>query len=201
MLPQEQMIESVRRLCESDAAVSAAAMYGSFARGEGDEFSDIEFYLFVDDTSYDTFDLDPWIREIAPVDECFLNDFGTTVALDERYVELIRALDDSPIANVSRPFTFVGSTRQQIVNAVESQDIRAFDLERLYQLRSAGGRGRCARCSRNVPAGAGRLLLRAASTCRGLSITASRPDWCNPSALCGVEKRFRAFCGSPEGLH
>ena len=81
MLPQEQMIESVRRLCREDGAIVAAAMYGSFTRGEGDEFSDIEFHLFVDDSSYGGFDLEAWIRRIAPVDVCLVNEFGTTVAL------------------------------------------------------------------------------------------------------------------------
>ena len=44
MLPQEQMIEAVRRLCAGDDAIVAALKYGSFVRGGGDEFSDVEFY-------------------------------------------------------------------------------------------------------------------------------------------------------------
>jgi hypothetical protein len=49
MLPQEAMIEKVRELCNRDERVVAALMYGSFAIGEGDRFSDIEFYLFFDE--------------------------------------------------------------------------------------------------------------------------------------------------------
>ena len=44
MLPQEAMIERVRELCEQDGRVVAALMYGSFALGQGDRFSDIEFF-------------------------------------------------------------------------------------------------------------------------------------------------------------
>jgi lincosamide nucleotidyltransferase len=45
MLQQEVMIEKARELCERDERVVAALMYGSFALGQGDRFSDIEFYL------------------------------------------------------------------------------------------------------------------------------------------------------------
>ena len=37
------------------------------------------------------------------------------------------------LIRLARPFTFVGSTREQIVNAVASQDIMAFDVGELYQ--------------------------------------------------------------------
>jgi lincosamide nucleotidyltransferase len=46
MLPQEAMIERVRELCHRDERLVSALMYGSFAIGEGDRFSEIEFYLF-----------------------------------------------------------------------------------------------------------------------------------------------------------
>ncbi len=45
MLIQEVMIERVRELCHADRRVTGAFMYGSFTLGEGDEFSDIEFYV------------------------------------------------------------------------------------------------------------------------------------------------------------
>ena len=43
---QEKMIERVRELCVQDARIEGAFMFGSFATGEGDRFSDIEFILF-----------------------------------------------------------------------------------------------------------------------------------------------------------
>ncbi len=46
MLQQEAMIERTRRVCREDERLAAAMMYGSFARGEGDGFSNIEFILF-----------------------------------------------------------------------------------------------------------------------------------------------------------
>ncbi len=45
MLIQEAMVERVRELCRADRRVTGAFMYGSFTLGEGDEFSDIEFYV------------------------------------------------------------------------------------------------------------------------------------------------------------
>ncbi len=43
------MIEKVRELCNQDERLVATLMYGSFALGQGDRFSDIEFYLFFED--------------------------------------------------------------------------------------------------------------------------------------------------------
>jgi hypothetical protein len=42
MLQQEAMIERTRSVCRVDEHLAAATMYGSFARDEGDGFSDIE---------------------------------------------------------------------------------------------------------------------------------------------------------------
>ena len=53
MLQQEAMIERVRELCHQDERLVSALMYGSFAIGEGDRFSDIEFYLFFAEEAYE----------------------------------------------------------------------------------------------------------------------------------------------------
>jgi lincosamide nucleotidyltransferase len=53
MLQQEVMIERARELCQRDENMVATLMYGSFALGQGDRFSDIEFYLFFDDEALD----------------------------------------------------------------------------------------------------------------------------------------------------
>jgi hypothetical protein len=37
------------------------------------------------------------------------------------------------LIRLSRPFSFVGTTREQIQRAVAVQDLRCFDLERPYQ--------------------------------------------------------------------
>jgi hypothetical protein len=39
----------------------------------------------------------------------------------------------APLIRLSRPFTFVGSTREQIINTVEHQDLSLLDLEALYE--------------------------------------------------------------------
>ncbi|HHU3313920.1 TPA: Lnu(F)/Lnu(G) family lincosamide nucleotidyltransferase, partial [Escherichia coli] len=43
---QLKMIELFKEGCHEDARIIAALMFGSFAIGEGDEFSDIEFAVF-----------------------------------------------------------------------------------------------------------------------------------------------------------
>lgn len=79
VLPQERLIARVRQLCAADPRLDAALMYGSFAQGTADEFSDIEFWLF--------FASDPgppgeWIARIAPPTHLVLNEFGAQVAFD-----------------------------------------------------------------------------------------------------------------------
>jgi lincosamide nucleotidyltransferase len=83
---QETMIERVRALCQRDNRVSAAMMYGSFTRGEGDEFSDIEFLVFFEDESFDTLDRRAWLEQIAPVALMYVNDFGITAVIFENLV-------------------------------------------------------------------------------------------------------------------
>jgi lincosamide nucleotidyltransferase B/F len=83
---QLEMIETVRRRCREDERISAAVMYGSFVKGEADEFSDIEFYLFIRQEDYHLFDLQTWIRSIAPVELFLVNEYGTTVAVFQNLV-------------------------------------------------------------------------------------------------------------------
>ena len=68
MLQQEVMIEKVRELCERDERVVAALMYGSFTLGQGDRFSDIEFYLFFEDKALEGLDEEAWVGQIAPAE-------------------------------------------------------------------------------------------------------------------------------------
>jgi len=77
MLEQEAMIEKVCELCEGDERVVAALMYGSFTLGQGDYFSDIEFYLFFDDEVLDTLEEEAWVSQIAPLELYYLNEYGS----------------------------------------------------------------------------------------------------------------------------
>jgi lincosamide nucleotidyltransferase len=86
VLIQEEMIARVRQLCQQDGRVVAALMYGSFTKGEGDAYSDIEFYIFLDDATYDAVDPAAWAAQVAPVALYFTNEFGTGTAIFENLV-------------------------------------------------------------------------------------------------------------------
>jgi lincosamide nucleotidyltransferase B/F len=86
MLQQEVMIEKVRQLCDQDERVVATLMYGSFALGEGDRFSDIEFYLFFADEALDGLEEKAWVTQIAPLDLYYVNEFGNASAIFENLV-------------------------------------------------------------------------------------------------------------------
>jgi lincosamide nucleotidyltransferase len=80
------MIEKVRELCDQDERVAAALMYGSFALGEGDRFSDIEFYLFFKDEALEGLQEEAWVGEIAPLAFYYVNEFGNGTAIFENLV-------------------------------------------------------------------------------------------------------------------
>lgn len=86
MLQQQAMIEKVRLLCERDDSLVSALMYGSFALGEGDEFSDIEFYLFFRDEEVGEVDEETWVSRVAPVGLYYVNEFGSGTAVFENLV-------------------------------------------------------------------------------------------------------------------
>ncbi len=86
MLPQEAMIERVRELCHRDERVVSALMYGSFALGEGDRFSDIEFYLFFAEEASEGLREEAWVGQIAPLALYYVNEFGNGTAIFENLV-------------------------------------------------------------------------------------------------------------------
>jgi lincosamide nucleotidyltransferase B/F len=87
MIAQQRMIERVRVLCQQDEAVRAAMMYGSFALGEADAYSDIEFVLFIRDADLDALDQRAWLEQIAPTELVFVNEYGVTTAI---FANLVR---------------------------------------------------------------------------------------------------------------
>lgn len=80
MLEQEVMIARVREISATDEGLVAVLMYGSFALSEGDEFSDIEFYLFFDG-DIERVDRRGWLERIAPIEMHYVNEFGTDTAI------------------------------------------------------------------------------------------------------------------------
>lgn len=85
MLEQEVMIARVRKVAATDDRLVAVLMYGSFALSEGDEFSDIEFYLFFDG-DLDRVDRRGWLERIAPIEMHYVNEFGTDTAVFDNAV-------------------------------------------------------------------------------------------------------------------
>jgi lincosamide nucleotidyltransferase B/F len=80
------MIERTRRVCREDERLLAAMMYGSFAQGEGDGFSDIEFILFFEDEELEDLDQEEWVSRISPVGLYFVNEYGNGTAIFENLV-------------------------------------------------------------------------------------------------------------------
>lgn len=87
MLKQEEMILMIRDKGIRDKRIDSILMYGSFTQSSGDRFSDIEFYIFVDDTYYEEFDTEKWISSAYPIYTHFFNEYGSEVVI---FTNLIR---------------------------------------------------------------------------------------------------------------
>jgi lincosamide nucleotidyltransferase len=79
VLYQEELIARVREVCAADEGLDAALMYGSFAAGEADGHSDIEFWLFFTPRRIAALDPRAWCEQIAPVGYGLRNEFGAYV--------------------------------------------------------------------------------------------------------------------------
>jgi len=75
----EELIARVRAICAADERLDAALMYGSFAAGVADAYSDIEFWLFFESAHHSTVDPLRWCEQIAPINHLVRNEFGTDV--------------------------------------------------------------------------------------------------------------------------
>jgi lincosamide nucleotidyltransferase len=84
---QHELIEKVRELCARDEGLDAALMYGSFAKDEADEHSDVEFWLFHTPPARAALDPAAWCAAVAPVSAVLRNEFGAHVAV---FRDLIR---------------------------------------------------------------------------------------------------------------
>jgi lincosamide nucleotidyltransferase B/F len=80
VLFQQALIARGRDVCGADQGLDAALMYGSFAAGEADEHSDIEFWLFFTPDRLAAIDPHAWCLQIAPVTYMLRNEFGSHVA-------------------------------------------------------------------------------------------------------------------------
>lgn len=83
MIKQLELIERVKAQCISDPKIIAAMMYGSFAKGSGDAYSDIEFVLYVAEEQLAFFDKRIWFRDVYPTLLIYENEFGVTNVIFE----------------------------------------------------------------------------------------------------------------------
>ncbi|WP_044060051.1 aminoglycoside 6-adenylyltransferase [Proteiniphilum acetatigenes] len=83
-MEQLQMIDTVKSIAQKDENVSAVLMYGPFTKGEGDWYSDIEFYIFLKEK--ETFPAEDWVSQIHPVAMYFTNEYGSEVAVFENMI-------------------------------------------------------------------------------------------------------------------
>ena len=106
MIRQQEMIQRVKAAAEKDERIDAVMMYGSFTQGSGDEYSDIEFYIFFDDKSDKALDTKQWIAAIHPIYTHFFNSYGTEVVI---FTNLIRG-----------EFHFIHHSEMHIINTFKS---------------------------------------------------------------------------------
>lgn len=128
MLIQKQMIQSVKEKCEQDAYVTSCMMYGSFTKGEGDQYSDVEFYIFIKDDQLETFHSRQWVGEIAPYDLMFHNEYGTEVVI---FSTLIRG-----------EFHFLPESKIEVIKSFKPTGIFP-DTESMFVYDSTGKLKRC----------------------------------------------------------
>lgn len=112
------MIDRIRELSSRDENISAVLMYGSFIRGEGDHYSDIEFYIFVKDLSKtDKISLLSKIRSIALF---FTNEYGTDVAI---FDNLIRGeFHFHPVTDIEMIKSWQGLTSFEYIDSMNLVD-------------------------------------------------------------------------------
>lgn len=85
-LPQEAMIARLRHLCQADDRITAGMLYGSFAHGEGDAYSDLDVILYFHEEALPAVDRLAWASQIAPVALAYVNEFGNWVAIFDNLV-------------------------------------------------------------------------------------------------------------------
>lgn len=118
MIEQKKLIEAVKARAIADENVSALMMYGSFTQGCGDEYSDVEFYVFVKDEAMDGFSGAEWIAGVHPYFTHFFNEFGTEVVI---FKNLVRG-----------EFHFMLDSAMEVIESFKGQayfpDVKAMNL-------------------------------------------------------------------------
>lgn len=85
-MQQEGMISQLIEWCRRDDRLEGAMLYGSFAHGEADQYSDIDCLLYFADEQLDEIDPPEWLNQISPVALYYKNEYGNGVAIFENLV-------------------------------------------------------------------------------------------------------------------
>ena len=133
-MQQLEMIDKLRIHASADDRVSAVLMYGSFTKGEGDHYSDIEFYIFLREGC--EINKKEWASHIRPIEMFFTNEFGTDVAV---FDNLIRGeFHFHPVSNIGVIHTWQGrldfSVRNKM-NLVDKEGLLTDTLNSIEQIR------------------------------------------------------------------
>jgi len=86
MLPQDRLIARLAQVCRHDERLLAAMHYGSYTRGEADQYSDLDIMLYFADEAVANIDQRAWLNQIAPVELFYVNEFGNSLAIFEGLV-------------------------------------------------------------------------------------------------------------------
>ena len=121
-------------------------MYGSFPKGEGDAYSDVEFYVYLAEGELDGFDSEAWIEVLEAPLAFFTNEYGTRVAIFDDLVrgefhfeQAARVTHVSEWSPVERP----GDRAQMVLldrtgaltralASVERRPLRVSDIQDVY---------------------------------------------------------------------
>lgn len=85
--PQRALLDRIRARAEASPEVVGLLLFGSFASGTEDEYSDLDIGLYVDDAAFATFDLRRWFEPIADVAAIHVDPYCSTVI----FADLARA--------------------------------------------------------------------------------------------------------------
>ncbi len=85
-MQQKAMISQLIELCRRDDRLEGAMLYGSFAHGEADQYSDIDCLLYFADDQLAEIEPKEWLSQITPVDIYYQNEYGNGVAIFDNLV-------------------------------------------------------------------------------------------------------------------
>lgn len=85
-IPHHKMILRLKECCQADPRILAAMLYGSFANGTGDQYSDIDCMIYFKDDALQGVNQRDWVTQIAPVLVYYINEFGNGAAIFDNFV-------------------------------------------------------------------------------------------------------------------